>query len=113
MARITNEWIQKLALSFEGTTEKPHFEKTSFRIKNKIYLTLNVSAHQAVVKLTEEDQSLFCSHNKTTIFPVEGGWGKRGYTMIELESISKKLFAEILKTSFETVSKSDSPDKPN
>lgn len=112
MGKITDEWIRKLALSFEGVTESPHFEKTSFRIKNKIFLTLDSSTHEAVVKLSEEDQGLFCSHNKTIIFPVKGGWGKKGYTVIQLELITKKLFSEILKTSFETVNRSGSPGKP-
>jgi hypothetical protein len=103
MSKITYELIQKFALSFEGVTESPHFEKTSFRVKKKIFLTFDPSKYQAVVKLTDEDQSLFCSHNKTIIYPVQGGWGKKGYTVIEIKSISQKLFFEIVKTAFETV----------
>ena len=30
-----NEHFKKLALSFPGTEESPHFEKTSFRVKKK------------------------------------------------------------------------------
>ena len=29
--------FRKLALSFEDATEQPHFEKISFRIKNKVF----------------------------------------------------------------------------
>lgn len=93
--------VRKLALAFEGTTEEPHFEKTSFRIKKKIFLTLDQTNNQAVVKLSLDDQSLFSSLNEKIIYPVKGGWGKMGYTIIELKLISKKLFLEILKTAYE------------
>ena len=36
-----NEHFKKLALSFPGTEESPHFEKTSFRVKKKIWATLD------------------------------------------------------------------------
>ncbi len=102
---VTIEAARKLALAFEGATEQPHFEKLSFRIKKKIFLTLDVNKNQAVVKLTLEDQSLFSSHDEKIIYPVKGGWGKMGYTVVDLNSVSKKLFSEILKTSYNTVSK--------
>ncbi len=102
---VTIETVRKLALSYEGATEQPHFEKTSFRIKKKIFLTLDVNKNQAVVKLTLEDQSLFSSHDPKIIYPVKGGWGKMGYTVVELKHITKKLFNELLETSSSTVSK--------
>ena len=33
------DFLKKVALSFAETQEAPHFEKTSFRIKNKIFAT--------------------------------------------------------------------------
>ncbi len=32
---------REIALSFDEVTEEPHFEKASFRVKKKIYATLN------------------------------------------------------------------------
>jgi predicted DNA-binding protein (MmcQ/YjbR family) len=33
--------FRQIALSFPGTEELPHFEKTSFRVKKKIFATLD------------------------------------------------------------------------
>jgi predicted DNA-binding protein (MmcQ/YjbR family) len=101
---VTIQWVRKLALAFDGATEEPHFEKTSFRINKKIFATLDVVKNHAVIKLSIEDQGLFCSHNEKIIYPVKGGWGKRGYTVIELATIPKKLLSEMLKVAYETVS---------
>lgn len=35
LTMITLEIFRELALSFPETTEEPHFEKTSFRVKKK------------------------------------------------------------------------------
>jgi hypothetical protein len=39
---ITESFFRELALSFPEATEAPHFEKTSFRVKNKIFATLDL-----------------------------------------------------------------------
>ncbi len=38
---VSIEIFRKLAMSFPETTEEPHFEKTSFRIKKKIFATFD------------------------------------------------------------------------
>ena len=49
---MTAKEFKNLALSFEGTIEKPHFERTAFKVINKrIFATLldeNVSANIAI-----------------------------------------------------------------
>ncbi|HIA11313.1 MAG TPA: MmcQ/YjbR family DNA-binding protein, partial [Flavobacteriales bacterium] len=47
---VTSATVREQALEFEDTTEEPHFEKTSFRVKNKIFATLDESKHQVVLK---------------------------------------------------------------
>ena len=59
-----NEHFKKLALSFPGTEESPHFEKTSFRVKKKIWPTLDEAKQLACFKLSPIDQSVFCSFDK-------------------------------------------------
>lgn len=36
---VSIDTLRKLALSFPEVTEEPHFEKTSFRVKKKIFAT--------------------------------------------------------------------------
>ena len=97
---VSTEAFRQLALSFEEVEEQPHFEKTSFRINKKIFATLDEKNKKAVVKLTVVDQSVFCSFDKTVIYPVPGKWGLRGWTMIELKTVRKRMLTDVVKTSY-------------
>jgi hypothetical protein len=103
---INNDTFKKLALSFPDVVELPHFEKASFRVKNKIYATLSEEKNQACVKLSEIDQSVFCSFDKNIIFPVNNKWGKQGWTMIDLKKIRKDMLKDILTVAYNEVIKS-------
>jgi len=92
--------FRQLALSFPETTEEPHFEKTSFRIRKKIFATLSVTENSAVLKLSEIDQSVFCSFDKTVIYPANGAWGKQGWTIINLKKVRKSMLRDALTTAY-------------
>ena len=59
--------FRKLALSFPGTNEQPHFEKTSFRIGKKIFATLDEKNNRACLKLSEIDQDVFSTFDKSIL----------------------------------------------
>lgn len=92
--------VRKMALSFDEAMEQPHFEKTFFRVKKKIFATLDPKLLQVVLKFSEVDQSVFCEYDPTVIYPVPGGWGKKGWTLVELNKVPKKLFFDALTTSY-------------
>jgi hypothetical protein len=50
---VSIETFRKLALSFPEATEEPHFEKSSFRIRKKIFATFDEKNNRAVLKLNE------------------------------------------------------------
>ena len=58
---ITRGEVRKWALSFDGVSEEPRFNKTSFRVKGKIVATLNLEHDRACVRLSPIDQDVFCS----------------------------------------------------
>lgn len=97
---VTIDTFRKLALSFPEVTEEPHFEKTSFRIKKKIFATYDAAKKRACIKLSEIDQDVFSSADKTIIFPVDNKWGKQGWTLIELEKVREELFVDALTTAY-------------
>jgi predicted DNA-binding protein (MmcQ/YjbR family) len=97
------ETFRQLALSFEETTEEPHFKKQSFRVRTKIFATLDIDNQQAVVKLSEIDQAVFCSFDKAIMYPVEGTWGKQGWTIVALQKVRKEMLQDALTTSYCTV----------
>ena len=63
---VSIDTFRKLALSFPEATEEPHFEKTSFRVNKKIFATYDNTKHQACIKLSEIDQDVFSSFDKST-----------------------------------------------
>ncbi len=92
-----------MALSFLETDEHPHFHLKAFRVKKKIFATLDGEKKRLMVKLSLTDQSVFCAFDKATIYPVPGGWGKKGATFIELKKIRKAMLIDALTTAYCTV----------
>lgn len=103
VAKTTPIEFQKIALSFPEAGESPHFEKTSFRVRNKIFATMAPEKTEAVVKLTPGDQQVFCGNSAGAIQPVAGKWGEQGWTAIDLEQANKKLVKDALTTAYCTV----------
>jgi predicted DNA-binding protein (MmcQ/YjbR family) len=66
---VSNKSFRDLALSLPDTVEQPHFEKTSFRVSKRIFATLSEAKNLVVIKLSEIDQSVFCSFDKSIIYP--------------------------------------------
>jgi hypothetical protein len=97
---ISNAAFRKLALSFEETSEAPHFDKTAFRVKKKIFVTFDEKARRITVKLSAVDQSTFCLFNKTIIYPVPNKWGTHGWTHVELKTVPREMLTDILTTAY-------------
>jgi len=97
---VSIDTFRKLALSFPEATEEPHFEKTSFRVKKKIFATYDEVRKRACIKLSEIDQDVFSSSDRTIIFPVDNKWGKQGWTLVELSKVRKELFVDALTTAY-------------
>lgn len=92
--------FQKMALQFPETVELAHFDRTSFRVKGKIFATYDFANNRAMVKLSLLDQSVFSAFDKTIIYPVPGGWGKNGATYFELKKIKKPMLRDALTTAW-------------
>jgi predicted DNA-binding protein (MmcQ/YjbR family) len=97
---VSIDTFRKLALSFPEATEEVHFEKTSFRVKKKIFATYDDIKKRACIKLSEIDRDVFSSADKTIFFPVDNKWGKQGWTLIEMSKVRKELFIDALTTAY-------------
>jgi predicted DNA-binding protein (MmcQ/YjbR family) len=97
---VSLETLRKLALSLPETTEAPHFEKTSFRVKKKIFATYDSSNNRACVNLSEIDQHVFSSSPGNAIFPVDNKWGKQGWTFIDMDNVHSDLFLDAVTTAY-------------
>lgn len=100
---VTIETLRRLALSFPETTEEPHFEKTSFRIKKKIFATYDEKNNRTCIRLSETDQSAFSASPGLVIYPVQNKWGQQGWTWVEMRKVHPDLFADAVTTAYCTV----------
>ena len=72
------------ALAYPEALELPHFERTSFRVRKKIFATLDEKTRIAALKFSPIDQSVFIDISKAAFYPAQGAWGKSGYTYVDL-----------------------------
>jgi hypothetical protein len=91
---------RNIALSFEGTGEQPHFNRTAFTVKKKIFATLSFEDKKLNLKFTPVEQLIFCPPDSDIIYPVYGGWGRVGWTTINLNKASKKLVTSALEEAY-------------
>lgn len=100
---VTPRQFIQSALSFAEATSAPHFHKTAFKVRNKIFATLDEERGTAVFKLNEIDQSAFCSYNNSIVYPVPGAWGKMGWTGCHLDQVPGEMLEDLLRTAYCTV----------
>ena len=66
----------------------------------KRYLLRSTQRRQLTLKFSAADQSSFSAFDDSAVYPVPGGWGRQGWTIVELEKIKKDLFVDALTTSY-------------
>jgi diamine N-acetyltransferase len=96
--------VKDSAMSFPNVTIAPHFDKTSFRINNKIFATWDFKANRLCLKLSEKDQDIFGLFDNNLIYPVPNKWGKQGWTLVESVGIPKEMIIDLVRTAYEEVS---------
>lgn len=94
---VAAETVRQLALGLPETKELPHHAITSFRIRTKIYATLNAPEHRATLRFSPEMQDIFTAVSQGAIFPVPNAWGKYGWTNVDLETVAPELFQDALR----------------
>lgn len=104
---VSIETARKLALAFDEAEEQPHFEKPSFRVRKKIFATIDAKNMRACLKLSEINQSVFSAFDTAVIYPVPDKWGKQGWTFVELKAVRKDMFADALRTAYCEVAPKD------
>jgi hypothetical protein len=97
---ITPAEAKTIALSFEGTDEQPHFERTAFTVNKKIFATLSLKDATLNVRFTPQVQFILCPPESDTIFPVDNAWGRQGWTTVNLKKANKKLVKSALEEAY-------------
>ena len=97
---VTPDEAKTMALSFDGTDEKPHFERTAFTVNKKIFATISIKDKTLNVRFTPQIQFIFCPPQSDVIFPIPNAWGKQGWTTINLNKANKKLVKSALEEAY-------------
>jgi len=79
--------LRRLALALDGTAEAPHFDRAAFRVA-RIYVTLAADGRTANFKFSPGDQELKCMLAPAAFRPIDGGWGRQGWTTATLAELS-------------------------
>ncbi|MDI7863917.1 MmcQ/YjbR family DNA-binding protein [Rhizobiaceae bacterium n13] len=103
----TGEDLRRMALSLEGTTEAPHFDRMAFKVA-RIYVTLAADERTANFKFTPDEQQFKCMMLPDAFSPVPNAWGRQGWTTADLA----RLGAEDLENALRTAVAHAQPRKP-
>lgn len=84
----TAEDFRRIALSFAGTTEAPHFERAAFKAV-RIYATLAADGLSANLAFTPEEQEFKCLLAPEAFRAIPNAWGRQGWTTLTLAAVSE------------------------
>lgn len=104
---MTPDSFRELALSFDDVIETPNANKNSFKVDDKIFITIDNLNLKAVFRLTPKDQNKFSDLDPSAIYPAQAGWGKQGWTIFELKFIDDEILENALTLSYCTVAPED------
>jgi predicted DNA-binding protein (MmcQ/YjbR family) len=95
--------VRTLALALPLAEESPHFEATSFRVKGKIFATMGEEAGRVTLKFNLEDQHNLVASHTDTIAPVDGYWGRSGWTTVIFGTLEPDFVTVLLRMSWASV----------
>jgi hypothetical protein len=91
--------LRRIALSLEGTTEAPHFDRAAFKVA-RIYATLAADGRTANLKFAIDEQELKCLVAPDAFAPVPNAWGRQGWTTVTLAELDKAELRSALETAW-------------
>ena len=84
---MTAQQFRKIALELPESIESAHMHHPDFRVARKIFATLAYPDNNSgVLKLTPEQQKHFVRRAPDVFRGVNGAWGRRGYTRVQLSA---------------------------
>ena len=81
--------FRRIALSFDGATEYPHFDRRAFKAR-VTFATLASDERTANLKFAPDEQALKCAVAPDAFSPLDNAWGRRGWTCAILDALTEK-----------------------
>jgi len=90
---VNGDATRRLALSFPETAEKETWGHPTFRVRDKMFMGMNVEGTSATVKATREAQAALVG---SETFSVPAYVGHHGWVAIELARVDDEELAELI-----------------
>ncbi|MEJ7625460.1 MAG: MmcQ/YjbR family DNA-binding protein [Ferruginibacter sp.] len=97
---VSIDMVKEIAISLPGTVEQQHWGRPAYKAGKKIYATVWPLKMKIVVMLDPVQQSVYTDAAPGVFIPVEGGWGKKGATYVDLLKVKKNVCKEVLKVAW-------------
>jgi hypothetical protein len=108
---MTPQAFRKLALSFDGAVELPHFERASFRIGKKIFATLAEKDDEAMVRIAPPARALELVAKKPATFFSYGHWTERmGALGVHLSKADERTLKPLVADAWSTLASQEKSD---
>jgi len=91
------------ALTFKDVLETPRIERTSFRLKQKIFATLDKDGLRATLRLSLKDQSEVLFRFAEAFRVAAGSWGPKGWTIMDLEQVEVQTMQDTLFMAYQNI----------
>ena len=93
---VSADRTRALALSLDGAYDAPHFDRTGFRTKRKMFATLGPTGLDLNLMFTPDLRDHYCEMAPEVFSPVPGGWGLKGATKCDLQKADEGLVLSAL-----------------
>jgi hypothetical protein len=80
-----------------GVEERPHFDRAAFRTPARTFATLGPSGEDVNVLLPLEVQLVLVDSQPEVFARLQGGWGARGWTRMDLPRVDEATCREVLR----------------
>ena len=91
--------VRQLALALPEATESPHFDRTSFRVRDKIFATVDPDGSGMNVFVDDEQREIMTKVDPTAY--ETRMWGKTGYLHVHLKKAKARDVETLLQSAWE------------
>jgi hypothetical protein len=100
---MTPEEIRWFAMSLPEASEGDHFGRAAFKTAGKMFCTVGAEPAVMDIKLDPEDQANLAVAHPGVVEPVEGYWGRKGWTYVRYEAAEAALVEMLIRMSWAAV----------
>ncbi|GJD46098.1 hypothetical protein AFCDBAGC_3978 [Methylobacterium cerastii] len=88
--------VRALALMLPEAIPGAHKGNPDFRVGGRVFATLWTEEDRLVLRLSPEDQARLLEADPDLFSAIDGAWGRRGWTNLDLDACEEELLRDAL-----------------